>query len=299
MGNKPPPLPSVPEPFPPAFRALLPALLSARGRSDAGRVERLRTRKAQLSQSGTFVGHRRYAHGDDLRRLDWAAYARTGELFTKQLQEEDRRAVTIVLDLSASMCCGTPPRRLGALRVAAIVAGLALARLDGVAIAAAGAPNALARFAGLVQLPALLDHLRSLPVAASAPAETAALLLHGEGIGSVHWIADFAPPQAFELPLTALRRRGARLTGWLPTVPEDEAPAAGGYLRVVDPERGDELAVPIDAAFAAELRRQLAALDRQQRRMFAAAGARLWRWPVPAGAPALRDYLPIVAACGR
>lgn len=292
-------LPDVPEPFPAAFRALLPALLSARGRSDAGRVERLRTRRTQLSQSGTFVGHRRYAHGDDLRRLDWAAYARTGELFTKQLQEEDRRAVTIVLDLSASMSCGSPPRRMGALRVAAIVAGLALAQLDGVAIAAAGAPDPLARFVGLAQLPSLLEHLRALPIAASAPADSAALLLHGEGVGSVHWIADFAPPHAFELPLTALRRRGARVTGWLPTVPEDEAPPSGGYVRVVDPEDGEDLAVPIDAAFAAELRQKLAALDRQQRRMFAAAGARLWRWPVPAGAPAIADYLPIAAACGR
>ena len=91
-------LPTLQEPFPASFQALLPALLATRSHVDAGRVERLRARRAVLSQSGTFVGHRRYERGDDLRHLDWSAYARTGELFTKQLEDDDRRAVTIALD---------------------------------------------------------------------------------------------------------------------------------------------------------------------------------------------------------
>lgn len=295
-----PALPPRVAPFDAEFRDLLPALLSTRGRVDAGRVERLRARRAVLSQSGTFVGHRRYERGDDLRHLDWSAYARTGELFTKQLQEEDRRAVTVVVDLSPSMLAGAPQRRLGALRLAAVIAGLALARLDGVQVVACGAPAPSARFVGIAQLPQLLQHLQDLPAAPSSAEQAARLALAGDAIGRVHWISDFAPPQEFARPLLSLRRRGVRVSGWLPLTAEDEAPPPNGYLRVVDPETFAELCVPVDAAFAQELARQLALLARQQQRMFAEAGSTLWRWPIPAaGAPLLADYLPIVAACAR
>ncbi|MCK5944007.1 MAG: hypothetical protein KAI24_18625, partial [Planctomycetes bacterium] len=141
-----------------------------------------------------------------------------------------------------------------------------------------------------------------MPVADVEPAATSALVLRGDAVGRVHWISDFAPPRAFERPLHALRRRGAKVTGWLPVVPDDEAPPSGGYLRVVDPETAVELSVPIDHALHRELRRQLAVLERQQRRMFAEVGSPLLRWEFaarPVEAPALADHLPVVAACAR
>jgi hypothetical protein len=186
------------------------------------------------------------------------------------------------------------------MRLAAIVGGLALARQHGLAIVAPGAPKPQARFAGLGQLPVLLEHLLALPVVTDAPGAEAALALHGDTMGRVHWISDFSPPRHFALPLTALRRRGARVTGWLPTVPEDVAPTTTGYLRVVDPENGVELTVPVDPSLRRELRQQLAALARHQQRLFAEAGCPLRRWPVPdAAEPRLEHYLPIVAAATR
>lgn len=295
-------LPPLEEPFDEAFRQLLPVLISTKRRLDGGRVERLRARRAVLSQSGTFVGHRRYERGDDLRHLDWAAYARTGELFTKQLEEDDRRAVTVAVDLSASMLAGSPQRRTGALRLAAVIGGLALARLDGVCLVTPGASAPSQRFVGVAQLPALLEHLRALPVADTDPGAVGALVLSSESVGRVHWISDFAPPREFEPPLRALRRRGAKVSGWIPVVPEDEAPPSGGYLRVVDPESGRSLSVPVDRGLHVELRRQLALLERQQRQMFAEVGSPLLRWPFAARGldePDLLDHLPIVAACAR
>jgi len=293
-------LPALEDPFSPAFRALLPALLATRGKLGAGRIERIRARRSVLSQSGTFVGHRRYERGDDLRHIDWSAYARSGELFTKQLEEDDRRAVTVMVDLSSSMLVGTPPRRLAALRLAAVLGGLALARLDGVSIVAPGASHPNQRFAGVGQLPHLLDYLKKLPVATTTPGEATALALQAEAIGRAHWISDFAVPSDFAKALLGLRRRGVRVTGWLPTVPEDEAPQAGGYLRVMDPETRQELAVPVDHAFREEMRRQLQVLGRQQDRMFVEAGSQLWRWePGDPEAPRLSNYLPVLARCER
>lgn len=295
-------LPQPAEPFGAAFRSMLPSLLATRSRVDYGSAQRLRARRSVLSQSGTFVGHRRYERGDDLRHLDWAAYARTGELFTKQLEEDDRRAITVLLDLSSSMLAGTPQRRIGALRLAAVLGGLGLARLDGLTVVAPGAGAPVQRFVGAAQLPALLDYLREMPIVDAAPAEASAAVLSAGAVGRVHWISDFAPPQTFERPLQELRRRGARVTGWLPVLPDDERPPERGYLRVVDPETGRGLSVPVDASLASELRRQLALLARQQRQMFAEVGSALRRWSFAADsidAPALAEHLPIVAACAR
>ncbi|MBL8752211.1 MAG: DUF58 domain-containing protein [Planctomycetes bacterium] len=275
-----PPLPTLPPVFPPTFRTLLQKLL-ARGRAAGTPSEdRVRSARARLSQSGTFVGHRPYERGDDLRRLDWAAYARTGSLFVKQLEEEERRTAALLLDLSPSLLVGDPPRRLAMLRAAAVLGGLALARLDGIAVVAPGAgPAAIAPFAGVHSLDAMLHHLESLPVVASTPEAAIELVLQRAVPGRVHWLSDFAVPRDVERPLHALRRGGARVTGWLPELPGDHTPPPPGHLRVLDPVNGEELVVVVDAALAAELARQLQALAAAQNSLFAAAGARLVRWP--------------------
>ena len=53
--------------------------------------------------STDYLDHRRYVLGDDIRRLDWKAYARTDQLLIKRYQEEIRPAVEIWYDDSASM----------------------------------------------------------------------------------------------------------------------------------------------------------------------------------------------------
>ena len=50
-----------------------------------------------------FADYREYSPGDDLRRLDWRAYARTNRHFVKQYEEESNFRATVFLDASASM----------------------------------------------------------------------------------------------------------------------------------------------------------------------------------------------------
>ncbi|MFO1077765.1 MAG: DUF58 domain-containing protein [Planctomycetota bacterium] len=206
-----PALPPLPEPFPPPFRALLAELLARRSRIAADRSEHRVRRRTQFGHSGTFAGHRPYAPGDDPRRIDWAAYARSDELHVMQFEEEERRTAALLLDLSARLCVGEAPRRVGALRIAAIVGGLALRHLDGLEVHAPGAPSgAVASFTGLGDYERLLQHLAGLPWAEVAPRDAIAALLDRGACGRVHWISDFAEPAACELPLAALRRRGGR-----------------------------------------------------------------------------------------
>jgi len=299
--KKTPPLPVVPPPFPAPFLQRLHALIGQPVTLTSAPDHLQRARRAVLSQSGTFVGHRRYVRGDDLRRIDWAAYARTGELFTKQLEQEERRTAALLLDLSPSLLAGLVPRRLFMLRVAAILGGLALVQLDGLTVLAPGAGELAVRsFAGAQALPSLLAHLQALPIAAVTPADAVAMVLRRGIPGRVHWLSDFAVPKDVERPLHALRRRGASVTGWLPELAADREVPSSGYVRVVDPETGEELVVPIDASFAAELRHQLARLAAHQDRLFAQAGAPLIRWRVPAlDDVSVSAWLPIVARCAR
>ena len=74
------------------------------------RVGRLKgeRRSPKRGQSVEFADYRNYTHGDDLRRVDWNAYARMERLFIKLFQEEEDLTVHILLDASKSMDWGDP-----------------------------------------------------------------------------------------------------------------------------------------------------------------------------------------------
>ena len=80
-----------------------------------------------------------YAHGDDLRHLDWSALARLDVLVTRRFTAEREQPVHLLVDASASM--GVPVRddKLGVAReVAMALAWMALATHDPVRVARLG-----------------------------------------------------------------------------------------------------------------------------------------------------------------
>ncbi len=280
-------LPALPAPFPASFRAMLDQILQRSARIQGARRETARSRHRALVQSGTFAGHRRYSPGDDLRRIDWNAYARTGQMFIKVLTEEERRATTLLLDVSPSMLAGDVPRLVTALRLAAILGGLALVHLDGVLVHAAASES----FAGKAAVGALLEHLaRQVPAAIDPIAAVGALSRH-RAPGKVHWISDFAEPALVERTLQRLRRLGFAVVGWLPTIAADFAIAASGWTTVVDPETGAELPLRIDRDLAAAMTHELQVLQRQQTRVFTNCGFPLQRFLVPTDAFAAAQWL--------
>jgi len=94
--------------------------IDARSGAAGERVSRRRGSSAEFNE------HRPYEPGDDLRRIDWAAYARSGQPVTKIFRAEEDAVVRIVLDASASLEFGTPSKLDVARRVAAAVGYLAL-----------------------------------------------------------------------------------------------------------------------------------------------------------------------------
>jgi len=62
-----------------------------------------RHRSLRQGGAGEFVDFREYSGSEDLRRLDWKVYARTGKAFVRLHEEETNLLCTLALDASGSM----------------------------------------------------------------------------------------------------------------------------------------------------------------------------------------------------
>ena len=79
----------------------------------------------RVGSSVEFMDFREYAPGDDLRRLDWAAYARTERLITRLYREEVTPHCDLLVDATASMDLPDAPKAAAVMRVAGLLAGAA------------------------------------------------------------------------------------------------------------------------------------------------------------------------------
>ncbi|MEM8944866.1 MAG: DUF58 domain-containing protein [Planctomycetota bacterium] len=66
-------------------------------------------RSPYFGQSVEFLQHRQYAPGDDLRHVDWKAWAKQDRLYVKQFEEDTNMRCTLLVDVSASMQYGPGP----------------------------------------------------------------------------------------------------------------------------------------------------------------------------------------------
>ena len=64
----------------------------------------------QLGGAAEFVDYREYSPGDDLRRLDWKVYGRTGRPYLRLYQDETNLTCTLLMDASGSMSFGGDDR---------------------------------------------------------------------------------------------------------------------------------------------------------------------------------------------
>jgi uncharacterized protein (DUF58 family) len=121
-------------------------------------------RSRRFGSSSEFAEHKLYAPGDDLRRLDWKAYARMDRYFVRRYEDETNLEVALIVDTSGSMAYAGGAR--GAFSVQKLEAARTLAA--GVAWIASQHSDApgLSLFAGdeRAELPprARRDHLGAL-----------------------------------------------------------------------------------------------------------------------------------------
>lgn len=75
--------------------------LNLEGRVQGGAGGQRKSRDPGVSSE--FSDYREYTPGDDLRRLDWTVFARTGRLYLKQFMDDQDSRVMLLLDGSRSM----------------------------------------------------------------------------------------------------------------------------------------------------------------------------------------------------
>jgi uncharacterized protein (DUF58 family) len=233
----------------PSFTRELEALrrrLSIRARSGGG-GERVAGRRGS---SAEFLEHRPYAPGDDLRRVDWLAFARTGEPVLKLFRAEEDVVVRLVLDASASLDSGDPSKLTVAKRLGAAVGYMALASSERAQVVVAG--DGLVRVNEPVRgRGSLARLLRELDVAAREGGTDLASAIDGTVLrasrpGMLVVLSDYFDTGPFEAALGRAASAGHDVAMLQVLCPEDLDPPWEGDLALEDAETHEVLDVTLD-----------------------------------------------------
>jgi len=247
----------------PAFTRELEALrrrLRVRARS-ASAGERVAPRRGS---SAEFLEHRPYAPGDDLRRMDWLAFARTGEPVLKLFRAEEDVVVRLVVDASASLDTGEPRKLDVARRLAAALGYIALASSERAQVLAAadGVVRAREPVRGRGGLATLLRELDGISAARGTDLASAidGVVLRSARPGMLVVISDFFDAGAFDAALGRAASAGHDLALLQVLSPEEVDPPWEGDLALEDAETGEVVEVTLDARAVEAYQARLAAL---------------------------------------
>ena len=220
-------------------------------------------RSVKRGTSVEFADFRDYSLGDDLRQLDWNVLARLEKLFIKLYVEEEDITIHFLIDASASMVAGSPPKLLFAKRAAAALGYIGLASEDRVAVTAlatrAGRRQVALRGSGRVfRLLAALSSISAADGATDlvASARHAAAQLSGRGV--IVLLSDLLDPGADRV-IRELAATGSELIVLHVLSPEELDPTLEGDVRLVDVESGDGIDVTVDLATIDDYKTRLAA----------------------------------------
>ncbi len=235
----------------PAFVAELEVLrrrLEVRARS--GRMGERGARRRGASVE--FEDHRPYAPGDDLRRIDWAAYARSGEPVLKLFRADEDVVVRLVCDASLSMRVGNPSKLEAAKRIAAAIGYMALAGGERAQLVEATDRAAIrsASSRGKAGLAALLRAVSEVGPSGKTDLGAAidAVLRRSGRPGALVVISDFFDPGPVIPALTKASAAGHDVSLVQVLAPEELDPTLEGDLTLQDVETGDVLDVTVDGA---------------------------------------------------
>ena len=215
-----------------------------------------------------FADYRGISPGDDVRSIDWSVYARSRHLLMKLFEEEEDLHVHLLLDCSASMQWGSPPKFDRARQIVAGLAYLALANLDRAGLAPIGPfpQPAWAPGRGRARFLRLLRYLESCQSYSGGFDLTAGIggwLSSRPRRGLVIWVTDCWGSSLDDAFAAMDRLRYARHdVGVIQIRHEDECLAGEtGEFELHEIEAGETRTLIIDRAMAASYRRQVEEYD--------------------------------------
>jgi len=230
---------------------------------------RAERRSRQQGSSLEFADYREYSEGDELRRIDWPAYARLEHLFVKLYEQEQDLPVSFLVDASASMRwtpeeSPRPSKFDSARRLAAALAYIALANLDAVNVHFFSTQLAgeLGVARGKTHFHSVLDFLRQPPETDSATSLRDSVRAFTQRVkrrGLVVVLSDFFDDAGWEEPLSQLLHSQFDVHVLQVLHPAELEPTALGDLRLVETERGGALEITANEALLRRYREEVTA----------------------------------------
>ncbi len=189
-----------------------------------------------------FHDYRQYQPGDDLRYLDWQVYGRLDRLVLRLYRDEVDLLVQILVDASASMAVGDPPKSDYALRLAAALSYVGLAGLERVAVGyvAAGRADVTRPFRGRGGFGRLVQYLEGIEFTGATALNAS---LRAEAVrmprrSRLILVTDLLDREGYQDGLLALQASGHDLFVVHVLAPEEIDPPEIGDVRLIDVETG-------------------------------------------------------------
>lgn len=224
-------------------------------------------RSPRAGSSLEFADYRRYAPGDDFRRVDWRAYARLERLFLRLFEAEENLTVTLLIDCSDSMHYGTPAKSALASSLVAALAYIALKCEDSVMLGAL--TDRLAAFrrvgSGKNAIWSVGEFLQRLPRAGATDLNRALYdlgrVVTGPGLTIV--LSDFLTPGGYEAGLRSLRQLRQEVALLQILAPEEIEPDLQGAWQLRDSEGFGSVDISITPDVLEAYRRRLLEYTRE------------------------------------
>lgn len=205
-------------------------------------------RSRRRRPASDFREHRKYVAGDDIRFVDWKASARSEQVFLKQGEQPQETTVHLLLDASASMNWGEPPKRDAVVRLAAALGYLALNgddRLNALPLKRIGSESPdrpLPRLKGKGQFSELWNRLKELTFEGQCDLAGSfrSLARHSRG-GIVLLLSDLLDMPDLDKALDQLPRPAWEVAVLQTLHPQEISPGIRGEFEMVDLESGKKI----------------------------------------------------------
>ncbi len=226
-----------------------------------------RRRSPLAGSSMEFADYRRYAPGDDFRRIDWRAYARLERLFLRVFEAEENLTVTVLLDCSDSMHYGNPTKAALAMELAAALAYVALKCEDSVIVGALTDKLTAYRRAGSGKDAVwnVGEFLQRLPHSGTTDLNRALYdlgrIVNRPGLTVV--ISDFLAPGGYQTGIRALLQLRQEVALLQILAPDELEPDIQGDWRLQDSEGTGNVDVSVSPAVLQAYRERLATFTQE------------------------------------
>jgi uncharacterized protein (DUF58 family) len=233
-----------------------------------------------------FQDYRQYTLGDDLRHVDWSAYARSEVLTVRLYREEVAPRVDLILDVSRSMVVTEQKARAYEQLCALLACACVSAESDTRIV------NATAQEAQLLERPEQIERFLQYDARFSV-FEGPQIPLRRRSVRVV--VSDFLFPHDADVLVNRLARDGASLALIQFTLPEEADPGIEGGRRMLDVEGHGEFDLVIDEKVVKDYRERFGRLRLALARASRRTGARFSH--ILAGTP-LREIARMLTASG-